>query len=313
MDLIADIGATNMRCALLDDKGRVLAPEVFRDEGYTGVEDVLRAYLAKRRASDRPKRAALAVAAPILGDTVEFINRGWAFSRTQLARELGLSSLLVVNDFAAVAWGLPALGPGQVLQVGGGAAVAQTPLAALGPGSGLGVSSLVPASDGWAAADGEGGHVTLAATNDREAAVVDMIRMEFGHCSAERLLSGPGLVNLYNALARLEGRSPATLTPVRVSALAEQGESLALEARAMFFALLGVAAGNLALTLGARGGVYIAGGIVPKLLDAFEKSEFRARFEAKGRYRWYMERIPTYAITEPLPAFVGLRTLLGYR
>ncbi|HEX5420036.1 MAG TPA: glucokinase [Gammaproteobacteria bacterium] len=312
MDLIADIGATNTRCALLDEKGRILAPETFRNDGFPGLEDVLRAYLANRRSGDRPKRAALAIAAPILGDSVEMTNRGWAFSQAQLARDFGLARLLVVNDFAAVAWALPALQPAQILQVGGGSPAPHTPLAVLGPGSGLGVSSIVPTRSGWALAHGEGGHVTLAAATDQEAAVIDLIRMEFGHCSAERLLSGPGLVNLYQTLGKLAGRGPATVTPADVSALAEKGESLAVQARSMFFSLLGNVAGNLALTLGARAGVYSAGGIIPKLLEPFKVSQFRVRFESKGRYRWYLERIPTYAITEEYPAFVGLRALLGY-
>jgi glucokinase len=313
MDLIADIGATNTRCALLDEKGQILAPETFRNDGFSGLEDVLRAYLANRRSADRPKRAALAVAAPILGDSVEMTNRGWAFSQAQLRRDFGLSILLVVNDFAAVAWALPALGRAQTVQIGGGSPAPQTPLAVLGPGSGLGVSSIIPALDGWALAHGEGGHVTLAAATDQEAAVIDLIRMGFGHCSAERLLSGPGLVNLYQTLGKLAGRGPATVTPPDVTALAAKGESLAVQAQAMFFSLLGTVAGNLALTLGARGGVYIAGGIVPKLLEPFKTSQFRVRFEGKGRYRWYMERIPTYVITEEFPAFMGLRALLGYR
>jgi glucokinase len=138
------------------------------------------------------------------------------------------------------------------------------------------------------------------------------MRAETGHCSAERALSGPGLVNLYVALAKLAGRGEPRVTPEDVTALAKQGAPLACKTLAMFFALLGGVAGNLALTVGARGGVYIAGGIVPRLLDELLRSEFRARFEAKGRYRSYMEAIPTYVITESIPAFRGLRRLLGY-
>jgi len=313
LDLIADIGATNARCALLDDKGHVLATEFFKNSEFASVEDVLRAYLGRRRASDRPRRAALAIAAPIVGDEIEMVNRGWRFSHKALAEEFALSRLVLVNDFAAIAWALPALGPDHVIQVGGGQRTATAPMVVLGPGTGLGVSSIVPAGDGWTVIQGEGGHATLAAADDDEARVVDLIRDDLGHCSAERALSGPGLVNLYQALGRLAGRGTPIVTPQDVTGLAQQGEPLAKKTRDMFFAMLGTVAGNVALTLGALGGVYVAGGIVPKFVDAFAQSPFRARFEAKGRYRWYMDRIPTYVITDPLPAFLGLRRVLGYR
>jgi glucokinase len=315
MDLIADIGATNTRCALLDSSGQILATERFKNDDFGSLEEVLLAYLGRRRANDRPSRAALAVAAPILGDEVRFFNRSWAFSQERLARELKLSRLIVINDFAAVAWALPRLTDQSTRKVGQGEAVSRKPIAVLGPGSGLGVSSIIPSEDGWAVAHGEGGHVTLAATTDEEAAVIDLARMEHGHCSAERLISGPGIVNIYMTLGHLEGRprTTAPIMPAEITAAAADGEPLALRTREMFFELLGNVAGNLALTVGALGGVYIAGGIVPKLLEPFVASRFRERFEAKGRYKYYMERIPTYVITEPLPAFVGLRTLLGYR
>jgi glucokinase len=314
MDLIADIGATNTRCALLNDKGQELASEVFENADFTGLAGLLKVYLDHRRASDRPKRAALAVAAPILGDEVRMINIDWRFSQTGLKDELGLNRLLVVNDFAAIAWGLPQLGPADLHTIGGGKAAPRATLAALGPGSGLGVAALVPAIDGWAVVSGEGGHATMAAFTDEEARVVALIRDRYkGHCSAEHVLSGPGLVNLYVALAELAGRGQPTVTPQDVTSLAKQGEPLARKTQGMFCAMLGTVAGNLALTVGARGGVFIAGGIVPQMIDAFARSEFRKRFETKGRYHEYMAAIPTHVITAPLPAFRGLRMLLGYR
>ena len=313
MDLIADIGATNARCALVDDKGRVIAPEFFKNEDFGGVEHVLSTYLERRRSSDRPRRAAIAIAAPIVGDDVHMTNRGWRFNRTVLAEALGVAHLTLLNDFAAIAWALPSLGPEHVVKVGGGEPVARAPMVALGPGTGLGVSSVVPSTDGWTVVEGEGGHQTLPAADEDEARVVELLREDFGHCSLERVLSGPGLVNLYQTLGRIAGRGAPTTTPHDVTALAEKGEPLARKTRDMFFAMLGTAAGNLALALGALGGVYIAGGIVPKFVDSLTRSAFRERFEAKGRYRWYMERIPTYVITDPVPAFIGLRRLLGYR
>lgn len=310
---MADIGATNTRCALVDDKGREVAAEIFENAHFTGLAGLLDIYLDHRRATDRPKRAALAVAAPIVGDTVQMINIDWSFSQAELKERLGLQRLIVVNDFAAVAWALPQLGPADVHAVGGGTAVPRATLAALGPGSGIGVSALVPSSDGWAVVTGEGGHVSMPAITAEEQDVIAALRERFGHCSAERVLSGPGLVNLYVTLATLAGRGEPTVTAADVTTLAKSGEPLARKTVSMFFAMLGTVAGDLALTTGARGGVYIAGGIVPRLLDALDKSEFRARFESKGRYRDYLAPIPTYVITAALPAFRGLKQLLGYR
>lgn len=314
MDLMADIGATNTRCALLDDKGQEVASGVFKNADFTGVEALLSAYLDERRVTNRPKRAALAVAAPILGDAVHMINIDWRFSQAALKDALDLRQLIVCNDFAAIAWGLPHFGPDDLRTVGRGRPSARATLAAIGPGSGLGVAALVPAAEGWSVLAGEGGHVTLPAVTPEEGEVIASIRNRYeGHCSAERVLSGPGLVNLYAALAERAGRGQATATPSDITSRARQGEPLARKAQAMFFAMLGTVAGDVALTTGARGGVFIAGGIVPKVLDAFVESDFRERFESKGRYRDYMAGIATHVITARHPAFPGLRSLLGYR
>jgi len=313
VDLVADIGATNTRCALIDDKGRELTPERFRNASYGGVFDILREYLDHRRESDQPQRAALCIAAPILGDEVHMTNLNWRFSQAELRRELDLRRLIVTNDFAALAWGLPHFGPADLRKIGGGTGPSRATLAAVGPGSGLGVSALVPSSDGWAVVTGEGGHVSLPAVTHEEEEVVALIRERYGHCSAERVLSGPGLVNLYQALATLIGRGQPTISAADVSELARQGEPLARKTLNMFFSMLGTVAADVALTVGARGGVYVAGGIAPKLVDSLAESNFRARFESKGRYRDYLATIPTYVITAALPAFRGLRYLLGYR
>ncbi len=313
MDLIADIGATNTRCALLNDKGHTLALEHFANSDYPDLPSLLSAYLKRRRESDQPREAALAVAAPILGDEIKLINIKWTFSQKALAQQLGVSRLLICNDFEAVARGLPDLTNDDLHQVGSGLGAVRATQAVLGPGSGLGVASLVPSGEGWAIAGGEGGHVTMAPANDEEAQILKLIRDTVGHCSAERLLSGPGLVNLYWAVGQLHRVEVDKLEPEQVMEMAVNGDPLAVQARNHFFAMLGTVAGNLALTVGARGGVYVAGGIVPDCLEAFGASEFRERFQAKGRYRHYLQDIPTYVITRPEPAFVGLRRLLGYR
>jgi glucokinase len=313
MDFIADVGGTHSRCALVDDKGKLIAVENFENHGFRGIADVFEHYLSRRRLNDRPTDVALAIAGPVGGDEVHMTNLPWRFSQAGLRDELGLNRLLVVNDFAAVAWALPALRPEDLCKVGGGEPAPRAPLAVLGPGSGLGVATLVPADSNWTVLPGEGGNVSVATMTKGEAEIVDSLRDPSGYCAAETVLSGPGLTRLYAALVERADQEAEALTPAAISAAAAAGDPLALAAQGMFFELLGSMAGDLALTTGARGGVYIAGGIVPRLLGPFLESRFRERFEAKGRYAAYLEAIPSYVITAPMPALIGLRKLLGYR
>ncbi len=313
MDLIADIGGTHSRCALIDDKGRLIAAETYENHEFNGVAQVLEHYLSRRRLRDRPSEAALAIAGPVTGDEVAMTNLSWRISQQELRETLGLTRLLVINDFAAVARALPVLGPKDLHSIGGGQAVPREPLAVLGPGSGLGVAVLAPVEGNWVVLPGEGGNVSVATATADESAVADTLRDASGYCAVESLVSGPGLARIHEFLSERAGQESPGLTPAAISAAAAKGDRLAVEAQAMFFALLGGLAGDLALTVGARGGIYIAGGIVPRLLTAFEASEFRARFEGKGRYQPYLAAIPTHVITASVPALIGLRQVLGYR
>jgi glucokinase len=257
-----------------------------------------------------PRRAAFGIATPITGDQVQMTNHHWRFSIAALQATLGVERLLVLNDFEALAHAVPGLGAGELRAVGAGVAVAGGNLAVLGAGTGLGVSGLVAdGRGGWVAVVGEGGHVTLAAGSAREASLLAVLRERFDHVSAERALSGPGLVNLYEAVCALDGEAARTLEPadVMTHALARGAthDPQCLEALTTFAALLGNVAGNLALTLGARGGVYIGGGIVPRLGTQFDALPFRARFEDKGRFRGYLEAIPCWVITADAPALLG--------
>jgi glucokinase len=309
--LVGDIGATNARFALLDGEGRTERVRVLACDDYPSIEDALAAYLAEDGTAELPREAALAVASPVTGDAITLTNHPWSFTVSGVKRHFALERLLVVNDFTANALAMPHLKPEERFAVGGGAPVAQAPIGVLGPGTGLGVSGLVPTPDGWIALAGEGGHATLAPGDERESAVLDRMRRRFDHVSAERALSGQGLVNLYNILAEIEGVPAAPFTPAQIADRhIGESEPLARAALAMFCAMLGTVAGNLALILGARGGVYIAGGIVPRLGASFAESAFRERFEAKGRFRPYLAAIPTYVVTHPIPAFLGLVKLL---
>ncbi len=308
--LLVDLGGTNTRCALQRFGGAPERLRATRNDDFPDLAAVLEAYLADAPAEILPGSAAIAVAAPVTGDRVEMTNLGWSFSTESLRGRLGVEVLRVVNDFTAVAMSLPFLDAGSLIQAGGGTPQSGQAMAVIGPGTGLGVSGLLPVPGGWAAISGEGGHVTLAATDDREATVISLIRQQQGHVSAERLVSGFGLGNLYMALRSLSGEPGERLRPEEVSARADAGDGIAQEALGHFFSFLGITAGNLALTLGALGGVYIAGGIVPRLREAFLASRFRDRFESKGRYTDYLRRIPTYLVMEPVPAFLGLAAIL---
>ena len=231
-------------------------------------------------------------------------NRNWSFVQQSLTRELRLQRLIVVNDFAAVAWGLPDLTAADLQQVGAGEPVTEPRWrpSAPGPVWGLPPRRPAPASGLWWKAKGATSPSRVRPRCSWRSPSTSGGKQ--GHCSAENLLSGPGLVNIHMALAALQGRSISRPDPAQVSEAAATGDALAGEARAVS-SVLGSVAGNLALTVGARGGVFIAGGIVPRLLEPLMKSRFRACFEDKGRHRYYLEPIPTYVITEPYPAFAG--------
>ena len=309
--LIGDVGATNARFALVQPDGSVSPARSYSLNDYPSLPDAIDKYLAEEMPPLRPAQAVLAVASPALGDQVTFTNHAWTFSIEALRQHVGLKRLRVINDFAANALAIPHLGASDLVQIGLGSPVSDAPVGLIGPGTGLGMSVFVPTSSGALPVPGEGGHVTMAAASAQESTVLDLMRNRYDHVSAERLLSGPGLVNLYGALCELAGVPAAPFTPAQITSPRIWKEDLRTrEATAMFCAMLGTIAGNLALTLGARGGIYVAGGIIPGMGAFFAQSEFRARFEGKGRFRGYLAAIPTYVIVRPLPALLGAAALL---
>ena len=307
--LLSDIGATNVRCALQAPDGSVHLEANLRSLDYETLTDAIDAYLATVPRDVRPTEAAIGVAAPVIGDTVTMMNAPWSFSIDSVKRHYGWTALQVVNDFVGNALAVPHLDGADIVQVGKGAPAEGEAIAVLGPGTGLGVAGLVRCGGKWTAISGEGGHATLAPLDSREAAIIDILRRQYAHVSAERVLSGPGLANLYDALCELAGKPAAPLTPERITDLYPGCDPQARETVMMFCAMLGTFAGSVALTFGARGGVYIMGGIIPKILGTFMQSSFRDRFEFRGRYRAYLTDIPTFVVTRPNPAFLGLATL----
>lgn len=316
--LLADIGGTNARFALEVAPGRMDVIDVLPCSGYPTLADAVRAYLASPAvaALGLPpiRHAGVAIANPVTGDHVRMTNHHWEFSIEAMRNECGFETLLVVNDFAALACALPHLAPDQKVQVGGGAPSAAAPLGLLGAGTGLGVSGLVPCSGGWTALNSEGGHVTFSPANQQEVAILQYAWREYEHVSAERLMSGAGIELVYRALADAAGQPDARLDAPEIGRRALAGECPLCDATVeAFCGMLGTVAGNLAITLGAQGGIYIGGGIVPRLGERFVKSSFRARFEHKGRFVDYLSRVPTYVITAEYPAFLGVSAMLAER
>ena len=309
--LLADIGGTNARFGWQAEEGGEIAHiRVLPCADHAGLTDAIAAYL-QQTGLPMPACAALGMAVTVTGDAVAMTNHHWKFSVGDVRERLGLQRLLVLNDFTALALALPHLPASSRWSVGPvSQAPALGPIGLIGPGTGLGVSGLmpVPGNGRWVPIVGEGGHVSLSASTAEEYAVIMQIQRRYGHASGERALSGPGLVDLYHALCPVRG-SPSTeiTTPAQVLELAlQEGRSLAGDALDLFCGFLGSVAGDLALTLGARGGIYIGGGIVPRFKERFAQSSFRARFEAKGRYTAYLQGVPTWLIDAPAsPALLG--------
>ena len=308
--LLGDVGGTNARFAWQAAPGQAIESVcTYPCKDHVSLLAALQHYL-KEQGKPVPHSCSIGIATPLVGDEVKMTNHHWSFSISALERALGVKRLLVINDFTALALSLPSLPAEDLVQVGGGQPKAGAPVALLGPGTGLGVSGLLPAPRGGGLVPimGEGGHVTLSPTNDREEAVTRALRERFGHASAERALSGPGLVNLYQALCGIDGVDASLQTAAEVSDAAVNGSNTqAVESLALFLSMLGTVAGNLALSLGALGGVYVGGGILPRLGgERIARSGFRAAFEQKGRYRDYLAAIPVYVIVaKQSPALAG--------
>lgn len=322
--LVGDIGGTNARFALLDSRNEPILTNTFRTDDFPSLKAAVLTYLAEQKISQLSS-AAIAVATPVVGDSVKLTNNHWSFSIDKMRADLNIDRLHVINDFTALALAVPHLPESELVKIGGGVIQENHAKAIIGPGTGLGVSGLVFCDHHWVPLQGEGGHVSLGVRTAREFAVYERLLNQFRHVSAERFLSGPGLVNIVNALRDIDGLKAFDYSPADVTRWgmlryeAEQsGENYTAlpehacceEALSIFCQLLGSCAGNLVLTLGAEGGVYIGGGIVPRLGNFFTESGFRREFEAKGRMQAYMQKVPSYVIHSQYPALIGAAQLL---
>lgn len=301
--LAADVGGTNTRCALLDHPHAVARKlRYYRNADYPELSALLRAYSADIN-ENRPTKGVLAIAAPVQGDQVRMINRGWAFDRKQLERQLDLDLLHVINDFEAIGYSLMEVDRLSFELIGSARPEATGNRAVLGPGTGLGVSGLITDGRQRVVIRGEGGHMTLASRNSAEAKIIGGFRERYGHCSAERVLCGQGIVELHQIMHG-ENLSSAEEIATATSSSCQQ----TMQQFVRFFADV---AADVTLTLGARGGVFIAGGILQKNPSLLQGTAFRERFEDKGRYRDYLAAIPSYLITDPVPAIAGLSAYIG--
>lgn len=307
--VLADVGGTNVRFAVLADAvlGRVERRAV---ADYLHFADALADFMSRRTEAGPIRRAIFAVAGVVDGKRCALTNNPWIVDSDELRARFALSDVLIVNDFEAIAWSLPRLTPEDLQKLGGLKAKTGAPMLAIGPGTGLGVAVYAASGQGGFVLRSEGGHATMPAASAREDAIIEILRRRFGHVSAERVLSGHGLENLYRAIASLDSLDVPERSAAEITRFGLEGQCAASRAAIdMFCAMLGETAGNLALGAGAQGGVYIAGGIAAHLRDYLPWSQFRARFEGKGRMSSYVSAIPAFLILHKDPAFLGLQSL----
>ena len=324
LELLADVGGTNARFALVDPAAPVpelLQPQVLHTADFASLQHAAEHYLAAVGA--QPRRAAIAVASPVDVDEIRLTNRAWSFSRQELRHSLGLEALLVLNDFGAIAWAAPALGPDDCVHLyGRHAAALQGPVTVMGPGTGLGVALLVGSQDlGWQVVETEGGHVTFAPIGEEEQVLSRWLVAQFGRASNERVLCGNGLSHIDAVLREavpgsprppLLLREPTLRDPAEIVAGALEGhDHVARRALARFCAVLGSVAGDAALIHGART-VLIAGGIVPRFVPFLRSSAFRERFLAKGRFAAYLESVAIRVVMHPNPGLLGAAMALRH-
>ncbi|WP_439136433.1 glucokinase [Pseudomaricurvus sp.] len=312
--LVADIGGTNARFSLVtgceNGQYQLSQNHDLRSGEYSSFEACLQTYLDMIE-GPMPKSACVALAGPVVGDEVLMTNVNWLFSQTAVKQQFGFEVFCALNDFAALANSVPHLHADDLATIIDGTPNPQGARAIVGPGTGLGVAALVPGKDEWVVVPGEGGHVAYAAQSPREMAVAALMQ-EQGYVCAEALISGRGMVNLFNSLAEIDGNPARVAEASEIATLAwEQQDSLALEVWELFFQGVGTVASDVALVYNAKGGVYLGGGILPRNIEAFKKSGFEQRFKEKGIQRGFMENIPVYLILHKHPALIGAAAWLS--
>ncbi|NTS76972.1 glucokinase [Catenovulum sp. SM1970] len=312
INLIADIGGTNIRIARLSQANTDFsAIRTYAVADFEKFEGAIAQYQSDEGIAQLD-HVCIAIACPVNGDVVSMTNHSWSFSITDVQQKLNLKSFLVINDFTAQAMALPFLSNENKIQVGGEQADTTKPMVVYGPGTGLGVAHLVNTGKGYMPLPGEGGHVTFAPIGELEQQINQVLADLYAHVSVERLVSGPGLYAIYQAICKIKKVDAIYHTPASVCQAALEGNDeyskLALNT---FCEVMGSLGGNLALNIGAYGGVFIAGGIVPRFIEFLKASDFRKRFEEKGRFKDYLSPIPVYVVTEEQPGLLGAAAYLA--
>ncbi|AHI29349.1 glucokinase [Marinobacter similis] len=310
--LVGDIGGTNARFALVKQGDvRPQAIEVLRCGDYDNIDSAVTDYLARVGVSE-VSEACFAVASPVRDTQIRMTNNHWRFDTEEVRAQFGWRAFKVINDFTAMALGVPHVPEEHLVRVCGGPGDSRRARLVIGPGTGLGVSGLVPLQHGWVPLMTEGGHVDFAPTDDTEMAILRILKARFGRVSVERILCGQGLLNLYQAHAEIQGVAAPLDAPEKITAAAlEQVDSLARHTLRHFCEILGRVAGNGVLTVGGTGGVYLCGGILPRFLDFFLESPFQKGFEDKGRMRPLLEYTPVFVVTEPYTGLLGAAEALA--
>jgi glucokinase len=310
--LLADIGGTNARFALADTGAE--SPLIVESVGeyavadFPSLADAAKHYLDQTGAS--AQNGVFAVAGRVDGDQARITNHPWVISLSRTRQALGFGELKLVNDFAAQAMAVSLLTLGDVVAIGG-ASWKPAPLtqpktyAVIGPGTGLGAGGLIVRDGKRYPLETEGGHVSFPPGTPEEIEILKRLSLQFGRVSNERLICGPGLVNLHRALSEIAGEDPGPMQPADVTARAAAGDIRCMRALDVFCAVFGAIAGDLVLSAGAWDGVFLTGGLVPKLLSSLQHSGFRQRFEHKGRFSPTMAKVPTLAVVHPRPGLLG--------
>ncbi|NMH58620.1 glucokinase [Alteromonas ponticola] len=306
---VADVGGTNIRLARITDGGLShIKKFICRD--FASIDLVIQQYF-DQLPEFKFSSGCIAIACPVTGDHVAMTNHSWAFSQRALRSQLKLDDLYVINDFTAVAHSLPVLDADQVIQIGEGTAKERGNIAVFGPGTGLGVEHITMTDSGWQTLDGEGGHVDFAPIDETDIIIWRHLQNMHGRASAEEVMSGRGIVNIYKALSEnrkipLRYDDPADITEAALSGSCDICEATLTQ----FCRIMGSFAGNLALNMATTGGIFIGGGIANRFAEFIQQSDFRARFEAKGMMKHYVKSIPTYLIAEPDHGLLGAAAFL---